>query len=30
MPALTAVRQREVGLEKQLIKSFVHGHLSYQ
>jgi hypothetical protein len=34
MPALTAVRQREIGQEKllsgQLIKSFVHGHLSYR
>lgn len=32
IPALTAVRQREIGQEKllsgQLIKSFIHGHLS--
>jgi hypothetical protein len=36
LPALTAVRQREIGQEKllsvgsQLIKSFIHGHLSYR
>jgi hypothetical protein len=34
IPALTAVRQREIGQEKlllgRLIKGFIHGHLSYR